>query len=280
MPKFLYRAILVLVTAPLLWGGSCVRIERPYAAPTGATVLAAIKARSTRVRSLRGEARMSYRTDQGKVKATVRMMARQGGDLRFDVVSPFDTPLATLVCSGGRFALVDSRKGRHYHGPASPCNLARLLQVALRPEDVRAVLSGSTPLIEYESVDLSWDDRAGAEILTLRSKSARQTIRLDGRDRRWRLLSSEIRDASDKLLLKIVPSAFQRRKGVDVPERIAVEQPLTTASLELDFKRIEIDIELPKIAFERPGPSGLPSQYVDCSTVVQPASAPTSQKSQ
>lgn len=280
MSRIIPRALLALLALTLLRAGSCVRIERPYAAPSTAEVVAAIKARGARVRTLRAEARMSYRTDQGRVKATVRMMARQGGELRFDVVSPFDTPLATLVCGQGRFALVDSRKGRHFHGPASPCNLARLLQVALRAEDVLVVLSGGTPLIPHTSASLAWDERAGAEVLTLRSKNAQQLIRLDGRDKRWRLLSSEIRDATGKLLLKIVPSAFRRHKEIEVPQQIAVEQPLTGASLRLEFERVELDIDLPKVAFERPGPSGLVSQYVTCATVVRPpASAPTSQPS-
>ncbi|MBW2734488.1 MAG: DUF4292 domain-containing protein [Deltaproteobacteria bacterium] len=280
MSPSISKVLLTLIALTLLRAGSCVQIQRPYAPPTAAQVLAAIKARALRVGTLRGEARMSYRTDQGRIKATVRMMTRKGGELRFDVVSPFDTPLATLICSKGHFALVDSRKGRYFHGPASPCNLARLLQVALRPEDINAVLSGGTPLIDSQHASLAWDSRAGCEVLTLKSKDAEQIIRLDGRDKRWRLLSSEIRDAKGQLLLKIVPSAFTWKKGIEMPGKIVVEQPLTDASLQLEFKRIEVGIKLPEVAFERPAPKGLVSQYVDCATLVRhPSSAPSSPSS-
>jgi hypothetical protein len=221
------------------------------------------------VRSLRGEARMSYQTNQGRVKATVRMMGRSGGQLRFDVVSPVDTPLSTLVCSSGRFALVDSQKNQHFHGPATPCNLARLLQVELRPADVHVVLGGGTPIIKHQSAKLSWDNRAGEEVLVLSAAKVVQTIRLDGRDNRWRLKSSELRDKSGKLLLKLAVSDYSKVSGVEIPKTIAVEQPLNKASLLMSFRKREINLKLPEIAFELPKAEGLPSQEVTCATKVK-----------
>lgn len=252
-----------LILAP---AGSCLRVERPYPAPTAKQVLAALRARDKAVRTLRAEARMHYRTDQGKVKATVRMMARRPDDLRFDLVSPMDTRLATLVESDGQFALVDARNNRHYYGPATPCNLARLLRVQLRPEDIVAVLSGGTPLIRHHAVSLSWDDRAGAEVLTIKGSNLSQVVRLDGRDRRWRLLSSEMRDRQGRLVLALRANNHHEVDGVELPRRILVRQPAADAQMQLDFSHQEINIDLPGAAFERPQADGLPSKRVDCTT--------------
>ncbi|PIE19873.1 MAG: hypothetical protein CSA65_00675 [Proteobacteria bacterium] len=266
----LSRLALATLASTFLGGARCASVSRPYAAPTAAQVEAAVRKRGAAVRALRAEARMSYVTKQGKVKATVRMMAAAGGKLRFDVVSPFDTPLATLVTSEGSFALVDSQKSRHFHGPATPCNIGRLLRVQLQPKDVLTILGGSTPLIAHTSRSLRWDDRAGVEELTLVGRGGvKQTVRLDGRDKRWRLISSRISDAKGKLLLALTAADYETQKALALPTRIKVSQPSQKAELELDFKKQELNITLPSVAFERPAAGGLPSQRVDCDTEIR-----------
>jgi len=262
-------ALLALTSLLVLRGATC-KVERPYAAPTAQELTAAVRARGLRVSSLRGETRMSHRSSQGKVKATVRLMARRGGSLRFDVVSPFDTPLATLVVSGGRFALIDAEKNRHFHGPAAPCNIARLLQVMLEPDDILTILGGSTPLISHQRASVAWDARAGAEVLTLSGPAAVQTVRLDGYGRRWDLLSSEVRTSAGELVLRVEASDQREVKGLRLPRAIHVSQPKLGAELDLTFKQEEVNLELPEGAFELPAAGGLPSQEVQCSTEIKP----------
>lgn len=266
----LYRLALATLALTFLGGARCASVSRPYPAPTAAEVEAALRKRGAAVRALRGEARMSYVTKQGKIKATVRMMAASGGKLRFDVVSPFDTPLATLVTSEGSFALVDSQKNRHFHGPATPCNISRLLRVQLRPQDVLTILGGGTPLIAHTSRSLRWDDRAGVEELTLVGQGGvKQTVRLDGRDKRWRLISSRISDAKGKLMLELTAGSYKTQKSLALPSQLKVRQPSQKAELELDFKKQEVNLSLPSVAFERPAAGGLPSQRVDCDTTIK-----------
>jgi outer membrane lipoprotein-sorting protein len=265
LPLTLLAASLALL---VLRGSSCLEVKPPYKRPTAKEVVAALRVRAARVRAIRGETRMNHKTDQGKVKATVRMMASQGGKLRFDAVSPFDTPLATLVTNGDRFALVDAQKNRHYHGPASPCNIARLLQVAMQPDDMLTVLGGSTPIIEHESATVEWDGRAFEEVLTLRGKQLTQKVRLDATNRRWDLRRSEIRDAKG-LLLSIKASDYKIRGGLRLPQRIKVEQPRNKAQLDVTFKQQEVNVKLPAAAFQLPEARGMPSQRVECTTVIK-----------
>jgi len=262
--------VLMMTSLLLLRGSSCLQVDRPYKTPGASEVIAVLKARAGRISTMRAESRMNHRTDQGKVKATVRLMAQRGGKLRFDAVSPFDTPLATLVTDGKEFALVDAQKNRHYHGTASACNIARLLQVALSPDDVLVVLGGSTPLIKHDSARLEWDSRATAEVLTLSNKTVTQTVRLDGTDRRWDLLLSEVRTKKGELLLQIKPNAYRSVNGLRLPAHLLVRQAGSDAQLDVTFKREEVNIKLPAVAFELPAPGGMPSQRVDCTTVVKP----------
>ncbi len=261
--------LLSLVSVTLLRAGSCARIERPYPPPRATEVVSAVLARGQRVSALRAETRVSHKSEQGKVKGTVRLMAASGGKLRFDLVSPFDTPLATLVTDGKDFSLVDAQKSRHFHGPASPCNVGRLLQLVLAADDVRTILGGSTPVIAHSSATLAWDDQRGAEVLTLKGKGVTQVLRLDGRDKGWSLLSSEIRDAAGKPLLQLRAADHHTVSGLRMPRTLHIKQPRHGAELWVTYKKVEINIQLPSIAFLLPPAGGLPSQRVDCDTVIK-----------
>jgi len=264
------RLILIGLALLFLSGGSCITLERPYKAPRAAEVIAALQARGKRVVSIRAETRMSHRSAQGKVKATVRLMARRGGKLRFDAVTPFDTPLATLVSDGKQFGLLDAQKNRHFHGPASPCNISRLIGVVLQADDVLTILGGSTPLIEHTKASLEWDSRASAEVLTLKGDRATQTVRLDGHERSWDLQRSEIKDDKGAVVLLIEAGGFVKRGDLRVPTTLSVRQPKYKAELELTFKKQELNLTLPAAAFELPAAGGLSSQRVECDTVIKP----------
>jgi outer membrane lipoprotein-sorting protein len=263
---------LLLAVGALIFlrAASCTQIPRSYKAPTSQEVLRAVQTRGQRVRTLRAETRMSQRTSQGKVKATVRLMAERPAKLRCDVVSPLDTPLATLVSDGTSFTLVDSEKNRHFHGPATPCNLARLLQVVLAPDDILTILGGSTPLITQDQATLRWDEHTGEEVLTLQGDRQSQTVRLDGDHRSWNLHLSEIKNQQGETILRIEMEDFSTLSGLQVPKTIKVEQPLLKTELTLTFKSQELNLSLPKAAFELLSANGLPSQRVECSTEVRP----------
>jgi len=261
--------LLAVLAVTQLRAGSCAHVERPYAAPTAQQVVTAVLTRGLRVRTIRAETRASHASKAGKVKGTVRLMASTGGKLRFDLASPFDTPLATLVTDGKEFSLVDAQKGRHYTGPASPCNVGRLLQLVLSADEVRTILGGSTPVIKHERAALRWDDRDGSEVLTLEGNGLTQIIRLDGRDRSWDLLQAEIRGPDGKLLLWLEAGGWRKLAGLRMPKTLHIKQPRQGAELWLTFRKTEINIELPAAAFILQQPNGLPSQKVACDTVVK-----------
>lgn len=264
----------------LLMGGRCMNVNRPYPAPTVEAVLNATVQRNRQLRSFRAEARMSHKTDQGLVKATVRMMAQVGKKVRFDVVSPFDTPLATLVADGKDFALIDSKENRYFYGPASPCNMARLLRIQMSAGDVLTVLGGSTPVIEHQQRTLSWDDRAAQEIVTLKGKRFRQEIRFKKHNETWELRRSVVYDLKGRELLKIIAGKFKTISGLRVASDLKISQPIHKAALEMRFLSREVNIDLPAIAFELPPSEGLARERVVCGPALSEAqSQPQSQVS-
>jgi|GEM_PF-5543386 hypothetical protein len=254
-----------VLSMTLLMGGRCMQVNRPYAAPTAEDLVNATLHRNRQLRAFRAEARMSHKTDQGLVKATVRMMAEVGKKVRFDVVSPFDTPLATLVADGKDFALIDTKQNRYFHGPASPCNLARLLRIQISAGDVLTILGGSTPVIEHHKRSISWDDRAGQELLKLEGARFRQEIRLKRSKDTWELRRSVVYDLKGRELLKIIAGKFKTISGLRVATNLKISQPIYKAALEMRFVSREVNIKLPTIAFELPPSDGLIRERVVCS---------------
>jgi outer membrane lipoprotein-sorting protein len=263
------KNLFIFSLLPLPWlAGGCFSLQRPYPLPSAQTVVEAMRKRGLQVRTLRAETRMRHQTPQGKIRATVQLMAARGGRIRFDALTPFDTPLLTFVANGPQFALIDARKNHHYHGPASACNLARILGVRLNPDEVITILGGSTPLIPYEQAALSWDSREGTEILSLKSRTMSQTLWLEGSDRRWDLLHSEIKDAQGAVVLDLKNEDYASIGALRLPHKIGIQQPKANAELEINFKQQELNIALAPEAFVLPQANGLPSQYVDCATVI------------
>lgn len=256
--------LLLILGGLSLSSASCTRLARPYAPPTAEAVLAALNARARAIRTLRAEGKALYRGKPRRVAVTVRLMAARPAKLRFDLVSPFESPLATLVTRGGKFTLIDTQRNQHYHGPASPCNLARLMRVALPPEHILSLMTGGTPLIGHSRRRLRWDARTGTEELHLEGDRLSQLIRLDGRHRRWDLISSEVRDERGRVLFRVSSSAYRSIGGHALPEQVLLEQPRENTAIALKFKAEAINIVLPQAAFEPPSANGLPSHYVSC----------------
>ncbi|MCB9557412.1 MAG: DUF4292 domain-containing protein [Deltaproteobacteria bacterium] len=254
---------LLLLLLPLLGAATC-QIRRPYAPPTSEAVLKWLEHRH--VTSARVESKMTQREGGNEVKATVRFIVAKGARLRFDAVSPFDSPLSTLVANGTEFTLVDARNNRHYYGPAKACNLARLLRVQLDADAILRLVSGSTPLIGHRKVALYWDGNKGQEVLMLAEGPLRQMIRLQpiGRTKRWDLTRSTIWRAN-KIVLDIQATDHQLVQGQRVPHRLRISQPQLKRAIDIVYRRIELNpTNLSAEAFVLMEPEGLPSQRLDC----------------
>src|SRR5438270_654304 len=93
----------------VLLGCGCppANVARPYAPPTAAELLAALKGRAEHLRALRADTRVDHMGDNGeRVKVSVMMLLGRGGKMRFEAESPVGGALATLVADGSQFALL------------------------------------------------------------------------------------------------------------------------------------------------------------------------------
>jgi outer membrane lipoprotein-sorting protein len=234
-------------------------IRRDYPPPTTEDLVAALQQRAARIRSLRGEARVESR---GR-SATVLLAAERPGRLRFDVLSPFGSPLASLATDGKSVGYFDRGAGRFVRGPARACTLAWTVRLPLSPDDAVEVLLGSVPLMPAASSDVSWDERAGLEVLRVRAPDgAVEEIRLGGPAGAWTVRAAQLRDRAGRPRWRVEHDEWRVLGGFPMPRRTRVSDGEN--DVRLRYRDEEVNVPLPPGIFGTGAPPGVPVQEADC----------------
>jgi hypothetical protein len=239
------------------------RIARPYADPGADAVVAHLTGLRERVRTLRAETVSDARVGKERAKLTVYVLAAWGGKLRYMAMNPGGGAMAADLASDGvQFCFIDANHNCGDCGPATPENVGQLIRVRLPPDDVVAMMMGGTPILPDAQARLTWEPDGGKEILELATADGRtQRVVLDGRERRWDVLSSEVRGPDDKLVYRIQHKDYRavtRADGsvVRLPGKSLFEQG--DDSVLIVWKEQELDIELDDGKFHLEVPEGLP----------------------
>jgi outer membrane lipoprotein-sorting protein len=234
------RPLLVAAFGTVLVGVACASTPRGpgpalvAASPVStSSVVARLRATAAARTTLRAEGRVTYFGEGGRVRAGLVVVAERPGRLRVETLSPLEQPLEVLTTDGARLWWLS--RGVLHEGPATPENLARLLPIALYPEDLVELLLGGLP----------GPDRIGAAVfvptdgpsrgaLTLElpaGRSARLDVDVDaGRVERWTLSSA----AGPDWIVEL-------RDHVAVPGGGELARTLDLRDLRRD---VEIDIKL------------------------------------
>jgi outer membrane lipoprotein-sorting protein len=240
-------------------------VQRPYAPPSAEELLAALHARIERLSTLRATAKVDELEGGQRVKVKVALIAARGGKLRLEADSPLGGNVAVLTADGSNFALLDVRNNRFLAGPATACNVARLIRLELPPDDVVAVLMGDVPL-EGTPSGVDWDpEHGGREILSLRTPDGgSEKIFLDAGDRRWDPLLAERRDAQGKVVWRVTHDRFADHGGIRLPEVSTVEEPPFHVDAQIKFRALEPNVQLPDSVFRQDPPSGIAVEQATC----------------
>ncbi len=259
------RRALAIVLLAAVAGCPLPPVERPYAPPKAAELMAALSARRDKLQTLRAEGRADE-MGQGaeRVKVTINVLVARGGKLRLEAESPVVGAVATLTTDGDQFQFLDARNNRFLMGPALPCNVARLIGVELLPEQVMSVLTGAAP-VEGEPVAVAWDPmHGGREVLELKTPDGGgEKIWLDARNHTWDVVAAERKDAAQKILWRLTQEDFSDKSGFRLPEHTFIEQPARHADVRITWRNQEPNVT-PKDGVFHLDPGGVAAQTVGC----------------
>lgn len=251
---------LALLLAAAACGGRA--HTRTYPEPGSTALLAHLRGTTARIGSLRAETKSDARVGDERANVTVLILAASGGKLRFLALNPNDSTASDLASDGQTYCLLDAHANCGECGPATPERVGRLLRIVLAPDEIVAVLFGGTPLLVDAAAQSTWDAKNGQEILTLARDGMRQTVILDGKDRRWDVLESKLVDAQGKLIWKIRHKDFGPRVTatggtVRLPAKSMFEDGRD--SVLIRWKDQEPGVAIDDARFRLELPAGLPA---------------------
>jgi hypothetical protein len=242
-------------------------VERPYPPPRIEDVLAALRARSEKLQSLSAGTRVEFQQPGQHGKVGVDLLVARGGRLRFEATVPLQGVVATLVADGRTFAMLDTKNNRYYTGAANACNVARLIQIELEPEEVVQALLGEAPDLEQaRPLSIEWDPtHGGRELVSFaQPDGGREKLFVDGRDNHWDLLAVERTDAGGHVKWHIDNDGWADHGGLRLPQRTHVAQPPIRTELWIKFKDVDPNFQPKEGVFQLPPPPGIPVETVRC----------------
>jgi hypothetical protein len=135
----------------------CPRSPPPSKFPNADLAIARMRATLSCSRGLRGESKVDYFGEQGRVRGTTLFVLSRPDRVRFDVMSPFGVNLSTLTSDGTEFGLLDVGAKVFFRGTASECNVARFLHVPVPPFALADLMTGEAPVLVHRPEDTTLD---------------------------------------------------------------------------------------------------------------------------
>jgi hypothetical protein len=228
---------------------------------------------ATPIVSLRAEAKVDQRGEQGRIKGTVLMFVERPDRVRFDAMTQFG-PALVFTMNGEQFALSDFKSRRYLTGPACPHNIARLVGVALPGPAIASVLMGEVPPLAAarESMRCQQGHYVIARVAEDGTKQE-VALRVLSEDvgkppeaQRTRLAAVTLWNARGQKLYRVRYEDYQSVGGGShvLPFTLRVEDFVNQADALVRFKSIDVDVQVPPDAFSQTPRTGLEREEALC----------------
>jgi outer membrane lipoprotein-sorting protein len=233
LPRLLLLSVALVLAAP-----GCAKFKERKnkgKTPTPEALITKSKSYSASVKSVIGEAKVDYfdrnAGADGRIKGKTLFLIERPNQLRFDVLTPFDSPIATLVSDGKCLSLLDLSQKVFVQGDPTPENIERLFQLSVSGDDIVRALLGETPIMpdpEKQTVTYS----RGAWVLTLTKQGEVQELRFDADN--FQLQSSTLTQGG-KVEFKITYDGYEKVEGTKatLPRIIFFEKPSEKSDLKI-----------------------------------------------
>lgn len=248
---------------------------RPHPAPDPAAVLAFLRQRQAAIRGVDLETRTTSWLGGQRTRATVFMLVDRTGRLRFEAEIALQGTVATLITDGKNFSLADFQANQAKRGLACPENVASLIPVPLRPDEIAPILLGDVPLgPEARVVGVTWDGKAAADVVEIENRTAGVvstrlwvSVRPDKQPGRFEILAVEGVGPDPRAGRWRV--AFDEREGEGgqrQPGLIRFAEPGRSFDdgVEIKVKSRKLNPSFRPQAFTPEPPAGMPVETVVC----------------
>ncbi len=251
--------------------------KRSYEPPAKAELIEALQAHQKAVQSLNLKTRTTSWLGGDRVAATVLMLVERSGRLRFEAEVSLKGTVAALATDGNGFQLLDLERHEFHEGPACPQNVARLVRIPLRPQEIAAILLGDAPVFPGSRLlSHDWDADLGAERLEWETSghntsSQRVRVLLQKRYAQWVIVGVEGLDANGAWW-RVRYDDFSQDGGVLMPGRIRFAEPGASFDdgVEIKIRDRRMNPEIPLSDFRLTAPPDMFVEPLGCEDVPSP----------
>lgn len=259
MKRSLLAGVLLLAACPSPKGAN-----RPYAAPTVATVVDRLAQARAQLTSFRGDSTMDYRIAGQRAKGEVLVMGKLGKQVRFAALSPAGgSTLAEMACDGTNFVYLDYQNNCALTGPCDARSVSIFFGIELEPDDFVHLALGTPPVVDSPTGTVTWDGNRGVEKVELQGAGgAKQRLTIDAREGRWDVLDSELVGADGKTRWSVANADFRKVEGSGdrrVPGKTRFRSPVQDQDVIVEWNELEANVELQPQQFVIQVPAGLPT---------------------
>ncbi|GAB4163987.1 MAG: hypothetical protein Tsb0017_00670 [Geothermobacteraceae bacterium] len=217
-------------------------------------LLQALARADARAERLRGLAVVSIQSPEGDFRGRQALVAARPNRLRAEALSMFGPPLMVVVTDGERLQAWLPGQNRFYFGRADGDGLNRILRLQATPRQLVALVHHAPG---DEGVNWrAYREPAGFRLLSEREGRTRSLL-FDGQ---LRLIGLEV-VAEGAILMKAAWSRFDEQDGF--PRDLVLEWPGTGRRLQLSFKTLELNPEIPDGLFQLSPPAGSSLYLID-----------------
>lgn len=225
------------------------------ALPEPEALLAQLRRQTAKRTNLRALGRITaFRSDE-RVRLKTVIVAQRPRSFRVETLTPFEQPVDVMTSNGEQLWLL--REGRLFAGPATPENVARLLPLPMRPEELVETMLGGVPVssgFRPTKVEMDEDERWKLELEGPFGEKGR--LRIDPGS--LRVLEAELRTDGGELRTSVTFEGFKTAEdgGPAVPTSIRVSVPPKDVKLRIRLRETETDVPISPGLFEMNAPRG------------------------
>jgi outer membrane lipoprotein-sorting protein len=230
---------------------------RPLPAPADA--LAELRQRRGELKNLRALAKVTYFGPKGRVRVKAVLVAERPKSFRVETISPFEQPIDVMASDGSKLWLLSETKLRE--GPATPENIARLLPLAMNPEEVVDTLLGGVPTSSrFAPTALEWAEDGRHWVLTLDDGVEQNRLFIDPDRHAVEKMTLGASGEKPRLSVEFEDFAAVGGSASEIPHKIHIELPGRGLDVKIKLDETEVDVALAADLFRITAPPGVKTE--------------------
>ncbi len=258
MRKFI--ALLCFLAA----GCSAVAVQLPSDGPQTANDLLALAQAHKMPQTLQGMARLdAYQKGERRSVDLIAILAKPAS-VQLQAVSPTLDMLGIMSTDGKRFVAFERGQGPCQVGAACPRNLARMLPIALPPDQLLQAMLGQPPVMQSEKQKLSWDSEHGLYQIDLGDDGGRrQVVYIEAKT--YTFAGTALFEKGQKIASIVYAG---RLSDGHTPKEMRVKNLAQDLDMSVQWRKVELDLPLDGETFLVQCPTG--AQVIELSCDEQP----------